>query len=101
MAHLLSFAKPGCGGNARQKAALQAAGHTLEPRSLLAKPWTREALRLIRRPLMQHLHDGSRRVGFDTAAIDAWVGLTPAAAQRVSLEGCAQPSQTCTPPHAA
>lgn len=144
MAQLVFFEKPGCGGNARQKAALRAAGHTLEVRSLLAEPWTGPALLaflqplpvaewfnraaprvksgavvpealdaetalallmaeplLIRRPLMQRLDDGSRRVGFDTAAIDAWVGLAPAALQRTSLEGCTRPLQTCAPPHAA
>lgn len=144
MTHLLFFEKPGCGGNARQRAALQAAGHTLEVKSLLAEPWTRTALLaflqplpvaewfnraapriksgelvpealaaeaalalllaeplLIRRPLMQRSDDGSRRVGFDTAAIDAWVGLTPATTQRASLEGCAAPSRPCAAPHEA
>lgn len=142
MTHLVFFEKPHCGGNARQRAALQAAGHTLEVKNLLAEPWTRAALLaflqplpvaewfnraaprvksgdvvpealdaeaalalliaeplLIRRPLMQRTDDGSRRVGFDTAAIDAWVGLTPAATQRRSLEGCAQPSRTCDVPN--
>lgn len=49
---------------------------------LLAEPL------LIRRPLMQRLDDGSRRVGFDTGEIDAWVGLAPAAVNQASLEGC-------------
>lgn len=49
---------------------------------LLAEPL------LIRRPLMQRLDDGSRRVGFDTAEIDAWVGLAPTAVTQASLEGC-------------
>lgn len=44
MAQILFFEKPGCLGNARQKLALQAAGHQLVVRSLLAEPWTREAL---------------------------------------------------------
>jgi len=44
MAHLIFYEKPGCGGNARQRALLRAAGHTLEQRNLLAHPWTREAL---------------------------------------------------------
>lgn len=29
MAHLVFYEKPGCAGNARQKALLRAAGHTL------------------------------------------------------------------------
>ena len=129
MAHIVFFEKPGCGGNARQKALLQAAGHTLDVRSLLAEPWTPAALLaflaplpvadwfnraaprvksghvqpealdaetalalllaeplLIRRPLMQA--GGARMVGFDTAAVDAWVGLQPGTAPR-KLEGCA------------
>lgn len=44
MAHLIFFEKPGCGGNAKQKAWLESAGHTLEVRSLLAWPWSREQL---------------------------------------------------------
>jgi nitrogenase-associated protein len=139
--HLIFFEKPGCGGNARQRAALEAAGHTLVRRDLLTEPWTPEALLaflaplpvaewfnraaprvksgeivpeqsdadsalalllaeplLIRRPLMQRSDDGSRRVGFDTAAIDAWVGLAPTALARSSLEGCAHPAEPCATP---
>lgn len=44
MARIIFFEKPGCSGNARQKAWLEAAGHILEVRSLLAWPWTRESL---------------------------------------------------------
>lgn len=44
MAHLVFFEKPGCGGNARQRALLEAAGHTLERRNLLTAHWTRERL---------------------------------------------------------
>lgn len=51
MAHLIFYEKPGCGGNARQRAALQAAGHTLERRDLLAEPWTRDALLAFLAPL--------------------------------------------------
>lgn len=129
MAHIVFFEKPGCGGNARQKALLQAAGHTLDVRSLLSEPWTRASLMaylaplpvadwfnraaprvksgevlpealsaddalplllaeplLIRRPLMES--GGARMVGFDTAAVDAWVGLQPGTPAR-KLEGCA------------
>jgi nitrogenase-associated protein len=45
MAHVIFYEKPGCTGNARQKALLLAAGHTLDVRDLLAWPWEREELR--------------------------------------------------------
>lgn len=51
MAHVLFWEKPGCGGNARQKALLQAAGHTLEVRDLLRWPWTPDALLAFLAPL--------------------------------------------------
>lgn len=44
MAHVVFFEKPGCGGNAKQKAALRAAGHKLEVRDLLSWSWTAEQL---------------------------------------------------------
>lgn len=44
MAHLVFYEKPGCGGNAKQRALLEAAGHTLDRRSLLDEPWTRDSL---------------------------------------------------------
>lgn len=137
MTHILFYEKPGCGGNARQRAALEAAGHTLERRDLLTTPWTRESLLaflaplpvadwfnrsapriksgellpetlgqdealalllaqplLIRRPLMQRVDDGSRQVGFDHAAVDAWVGLaSPAPA--VPLDQCVGAHHRC------
>jgi nitrogenase-associated protein len=146
MAHIVFYEKPGCGGNARQRAALQAAGHTLDPRNLLATPWTPQSLLaflaplpvadwfnraaprvksgelqpealdadtalallldeplLIRRPLMQRHNNGSRMVGFDTAAVAAWVGLSAAsvaatAAGPRTLEGCASPTEHCPTP---
>lgn len=53
---------------------------------------------LIRRPLMQRCDNGSRHVGFETAAVDAWIGLgtNPASAQ--TLEGCAWPTEHCATP---
>ncbi|WP_298232952.1 ArsC/Spx/MgsR family protein [uncultured Azohydromonas sp.] len=51
MAHLRFYEKPGCGGNARQRALLEAAGHTLERRDLLAEPWTRKRLLQFLAPL--------------------------------------------------
>lgn len=51
MTHLVFFEKPGCGGNARQRAALEAAGHTLERRNLLTAHWTPESLLAFLAPL--------------------------------------------------
>ena len=44
MARIVFYEKPGCGGNARQRAVLQAAGHQLERRNLLTAPWTAATL---------------------------------------------------------
>jgi nitrogenase-associated protein len=38
------YEKPGCSGNARQRALLETAGHTVGVRDLLKTPWTRLAL---------------------------------------------------------
>jgi nitrogenase-associated protein len=51
MTHLIFYEKPGCAGNARQRALLQAAGHTLERRDLLSHPWTRAELLAFLGPL--------------------------------------------------
>ena len=145
MTHIVFYEKPGCGGNARQRAALNAAGHTLERRNLLTTHWTAQSLLaflaplpvvdwfnraapriksgeiqpaaldasaamalllqdplLIRRPLMQRTDDGTRHVGFDTAAVDAWVGLGTNSANNPAsfrtLEGCASPHERCADP---
>ncbi|WP_108683060.1 ArsC/Spx/MgsR family protein [Methyloceanibacter sp. wino2] len=45
MAKVIFYEKPGCGGNARQKALLKASGHELEVRDLLSEAWTPETLR--------------------------------------------------------
>lgn len=163
MTHIVFYEKPGCGGNARQRQALLAAGHTLAQRNLLITPWTASSLLpflgplpvaqwfnraapavksgqvqpdllgaeqalalllaqplLIRRPLMQRTDlpeadPAARHVGFDTAAVHAWVGLDEASpgaagaatgaaqdavpgAARASLEGCAAVSpHACQP----
>ena len=137
MAHIVFFEKPGCAGNAVQKARLLAAQHTLEVHNLLTWPWTRDTLLsflaplpvpdwfnraapavksgevvpehlsaddaltlllaqplLIRRPLMAV--GESRRVGFDTALVHAWVGLGEEAPPAQSLEGCAAAQGHCT-----
>lgn len=141
MTHLVFFEKPGCGGNTRQRAALEAAGHTLERRNLLTAPWTPDSLLaflaplpvpdwfnraaprvksgevqpdtldadgalalllqeplLIRRPLMQRCDNGSCHVGFETAAVDAWIGLGTNPALAPTLEGCASPTEHCAAP---
>ena len=45
MAEITFYQKPGCRTNARQKQMLEAAGHAVIARSLLAEPWTAERLR--------------------------------------------------------
>lgn len=45
------YEKPGCAGNARQKAWLRAAGHTVVARDLLAEPWDRARLLAFLGPL--------------------------------------------------
>ncbi len=45
MAIVTFYEKPGCSGNARQKKILEAAGHTVLARDLLATPWTDDTLR--------------------------------------------------------
>jgi nitrogenase-associated protein len=44
MAHVIFYEKPGCGGNARQRQMLLAAGHSVEARSIVDTRWTPEAL---------------------------------------------------------
>jgi nitrogenase-associated protein len=141
MTHIVFYEKPGCGGNARQRTALVAAGHTLDRRNLLTANWTPDKLLaflaplpvadwfnraaprvksgevrpealdtsaalalllqeplLIRRPLMQRTDNDTRLVGFDTAAVDAWVGLGTNPVSASTLEGCASPTERCAAP---
>lgn len=44
MATIIFYEKPGCINNTKQKALLQAAGHTVNARNLLTEPWTQERL---------------------------------------------------------
>lgn len=44
MATIAFYEKPGCGGNTRQRALLQAAGHQLRRHNLLTVPWTAATL---------------------------------------------------------
>ena len=64
MTHILFYEKPGCGGNARQRAALLAAGHTLDRRNLLTAPWTRESLLafMVRLPVADWFNRAAPRV---------------------------------------
>lgn len=45
MTTLIFYEKPGCATNAKQRALLEAAGHQVIRRSLLAEPWTAARLR--------------------------------------------------------
>lgn len=45
MADVIFYEKPGCAGNARQKALLLASGHALDVRNLLTEPWSVSSLR--------------------------------------------------------
>jgi nitrogenase-associated protein len=51
MTRIVFFEKPGCGGNARQRALLEAAGHTLSRRNQLTAHWTRDRLLAFLAPL--------------------------------------------------
>ena len=64
MATILFWEKPGCSGNARQKALLSASGHTIIARSLLAEPWTAERLRTFfgARPVAEWFNRAAPRV---------------------------------------
>ena len=64
MAHIIFWEKPGCAGNARQKALILASGHTLEVRNLLAEPWEAERLRsfFAGRPVAEWFNRSSPRI---------------------------------------
>jgi nitrogenase-associated protein len=64
MATILFWEKPGCGGNARQKALLAASGHTVVARNLLAEPWTAARLRAFfgARPVAEWFNRAAPRV---------------------------------------
>jgi len=64
MARVVFYEKPGCGGNARQKALLGQSGHDLDVRDLLTTPWTGERLRAFFgvRPVGQWFNAASPRV---------------------------------------
>jgi nitrogenase-associated protein len=64
MTHIVFWEKPGCAGNARQKALLLASGHTLDVRNLLAEPWEAERLRSFfgARPVAEWFNQSSPRI---------------------------------------
>jgi nitrogenase-associated protein len=45
MAQVIFYEKPGCAGNARQKALLRASGHLVVARNLMTEPWSVSSLR--------------------------------------------------------
>jgi nitrogenase-associated protein len=64
MAYVIFWEKPGCAGNARQKALLAASGHTLDVRNLLSEPWEAEQLRSFfgTRPVTEWFNRSSPRL---------------------------------------
>ena len=64
MAKVIFYEKPGCGGNARQKALLIASGHEVEARNLLAETWTASSLRPFfgARPVLEWFNAASPRL---------------------------------------
>ncbi len=64
MAHVIFWEKPGCAGNARQKALLAASGHTLDVRNLLKEPWQAGELRAFfgARPVAEWFNMSSPKV---------------------------------------
>jgi nitrogenase-associated protein len=85
MATVIFYEKPGCGGNARQKALLKASGHEVDARSLLAEPWNAASLRqfLQEKPLREWFNPASPRVKSGEVDPDQ---ITPAAALALMLE---------------
>jgi nitrogenase-associated protein len=79
MAKVVFYEKPGCGGNARQKALLVASGHELEVRNLLTESWTAASLRPFfgAKPVRDWFNASSPRVKAGEIEFSA---LTPEAA---------------------
>jgi nitrogenase-associated protein len=139
MAQVIFYEKPGCKGNARQKAVLESAGHTVLARNLKAERWSAEGLLaflsplpvsewfnpsapavksgeispesltpeqalplllgnplLVRRPLLQVGEE--RLVGFNLAAVDAWIGLSGAVLPQGNIEACVHAPGQCGEP---
>lgn len=64
MAKVVFYEKPGCAGNARQRALLAKSGHDVEVRDLLKERWTAELLRSFfgSRPVSEWFNASSPRV---------------------------------------
>ncbi|MGA2892694.1 MAG: ArsC/Spx/MgsR family protein [Xanthobacteraceae bacterium] len=85
MANVIFYEKPGCAGNARQKALLVASGHEVDVRNLLTEPWTAPRLRqfLEGKPLREWFNAASPRLKSGEIKPDQ---LTPEAALAMMLE---------------
>ena len=85
MAKVIFYEKPGCGGNARQKALLISSGHELEVRNLLTATWTAKALRAFfgSKPLLEWFNPSSPRIKSGSIKPDT---LTPEAALVMMIE---------------
>ena len=79
------YEKPGCGGNARQKALLVFSGHVLDVRNLLAEPWTAASLRPFfgAKPVRDWFNSSSPRVKSGEIKPDQF---TPEAALAMMIE---------------
>ncbi len=80
LANVVFYEKPGCSTNARQKRMLEAAGHTVLARSLLAEPWTAGRLEAFFAgfPVTAWFNSAAPRVRsgeIDPAALDASAAL--------------------------
>jgi nitrogenase-associated protein len=84
MAKVVFYEKPGCGGNARQKALLIASGHEVSARNLLTAPWTAASLRPFfgAKPVRDWFNSSSPRVKSGAVKPDE---LTPDAALAMML----------------
>jgi nitrogenase-associated protein len=76
MAKVLFFEKPGCAGNARQKALLRASGHEVQARSLLLEPWSEGSLRPYfgGKPVRDWFNPAAPRVKSGEIAVDSLSG---------------------------
>jgi nitrogenase-associated protein len=85
VANVIFYEKPGCAGNARQKALLVASGHEVDVRNLLTEPWTAPRLRqfLEGKPLREWFNAASPRLKSGEIKPDQ---LTPEAALAMMLE---------------
>ena len=85
MANVVFYEKPGCGGNARQKALLVSSGHVLDVRNLLTEPWTAASLRPFfgAKPVRDWFNSSSPRVKSGEIKPDQF---TPEAALTMMIE---------------